>query len=59
MTASVLDVAIDAPVARLVLNRPAKLNALNEDVRRALAEDKGEFGATRIRRWFDREWTNT
>jgi len=25
----------------------------------ALAEDKAEFGATRIRRWFDREWTNT
>jgi hypothetical protein len=23
----------------------------------ALAEDKKEFGASRIRRWFDREWS--
>jgi enoyl-CoA hydratase/carnithine racemase len=34
----VLDVSIDGPVARLTLNRPAKLNALNEDVRKALAD---------------------
>jgi sulfide:quinone oxidoreductase len=25
----------------------------------ALAKDKGEFGASRIRRWFGREWSNT
>ena len=25
----------------------------------ALAQDKGTFGASRIRRWFDREWTTT
>jgi sulfide:quinone oxidoreductase len=25
----------------------------------ALAEDKEEFGASRIRRWFGREWSNT
>src|SRR3954471_1757493 len=34
----VVDVAVDGPVARLTLNRPGKLNALNDDVRRALAE---------------------
>ncbi|MBV8161859.1 MAG: enoyl-CoA hydratase/isomerase family protein [Acidimicrobiia bacterium] len=39
----VLTVSIDAPLARLVLNRPAKLNALNDDVRRALAEALDEL----------------
>jgi enoyl-CoA hydratase/carnithine racemase len=38
----VLDVSIDAPVARLTLNRPAKLNALNEELRRALANALGD-----------------
>ena len=32
-----LDVSIDGPVARLTLDRPSKLNALNEAVRRSLA----------------------
>lgn len=34
---AVLDVSIDGPVARLTLDRPSKLNALNEAVRRSLA----------------------
>jgi enoyl-CoA hydratase/carnithine racemase len=33
----VLDVTWDGPVARLTLDRPERLNALNDDVRRALA----------------------
>src|SRR3954471_341094 len=39
----VVDVAVDGPVARLTLNRPGKLNALNEDVRRALADALGDL----------------
>ncbi|MBA3655472.1 MAG: enoyl-CoA hydratase/isomerase family protein [Actinobacteria bacterium] len=35
---SVVEVAIDPPVARVTLARPDKLNALNEDVRKALAD---------------------
>lgn len=33
-----VSVELTAPVARVVLNRPEKLNALNDDVRRALAD---------------------
>ncbi|MBV9412386.1 MAG: enoyl-CoA hydratase/isomerase family protein [Acidimicrobiia bacterium] len=42
-TEPVLDVSIDPPIAHLTLNRPAKLNALNEEVRRALADALGEL----------------
>ena len=39
----VLDVSSHGTVARLTLNRPAKLNALNEEVRRAFAEALDEL----------------
>ena len=37
MATDLLAVSIDGPVARLTLDRPEQLNALNDDVRRALA----------------------
>ena len=40
---AVLDTSIEGPVARLTLNRPSKLNALNEAVRRSLAEALGDL----------------
>src|SRR3954467_1891563 len=36
-TQPVLEVSIDPPVVRLTLNRPGRLNALNEEVRHAFA----------------------
>ncbi len=38
-----VDVVLDAPVARLTLTREARLNALNDDVRRSLAAAVGEL----------------
>jgi enoyl-CoA hydratase/carnithine racemase len=38
-----LNVTIAAPVARLVLSRPERLNALNDDVRRTLGTALGEL----------------
>lgn len=38
-----LDVRLDVPVAHITLDRPDKLNALNDDIRRGLAEALGEL----------------
>jgi hypothetical protein len=48
-------------------DRPARTRRLSVDVRRQgqfdepselLLADKAEFGTSRIRRWFDRDWTS-
>ena len=33
--------------------------AITESSEAVLAQDKATFGSSRIRRWFDREWTTT